>query len=279
MLSWNDICDRRITFEKLAVREESSAGQLAEQAIGQTFLPSHLAQAEADRPAVVAAATMAALQQQAAFARDVRQPALTSHHWVAPTLNVWHCTSGTYCSTPSQSQFVRSYYNPGRWNAFVITGISSPHGTRRCAFWHDASFTAYRLCGQLRALAAQYLPGSTGVMMVWELSLRSLLLEFTIFSCQGILYIYLVLRNFSKNNSSLFPRSLNFMICVAQEALSQDADAALRTPGAAQQVLAAVESATAPLESHPVSGGAEIAPKKAAAESYSMPRSSSSATA
>jgi len=66
----------RITFEKLAVREESSAGALAEQAIGQTFLPSHLSQAEADRPAVVAAATMAALQQQAAFAREVR-PFLT----------------------------------------------------------------------------------------------------------------------------------------------------------------------------------------------------------
>ena len=37
-------CCHRITFEKLAVREESSAGQLGEQAIGQTYLPSHLAQ-------------------------------------------------------------------------------------------------------------------------------------------------------------------------------------------------------------------------------------------
>ena len=66
----------RITFEKLAVRE-AEGGQLAEQAIGQTYLPSHLAQAEADRPAVVAAATMAALKQQAAFAREVRRAGLT----------------------------------------------------------------------------------------------------------------------------------------------------------------------------------------------------------
>ena len=74
---------------------------------------------------------------------------------------------------------------------------------------------------------------------------------------------------------------LQVVICVAQEALSQDADTALRTPGAAQQVLAAVEHATTPLESHPASSGADGAPKKAtaAAESYSMPPHSSSAAA
>ena len=138
-----------------------------------------MAQAEADRPAVVAAATMAALQQQAAFARDVRH----SDRVIRPT--------------PRRACWAGSVY---------ITANSN--STPRNNSAKDS--TQYEVPEP-----------STGV---------------------------------------------------AQEALSQDADTALRTPGAAQQVLAAVESATTPLESHPATSGAESPPKKAASESYSMPR-------
>ena len=62
-----------------------------------------------------------------------------------------------------------------------------------------------------------------------------------------------------------------------QESLSLDADAALRTPGAAQEVLKAVENATAPRDGPAVAPDDGGSRTQKASEAYSLPRTSESA--